>query len=203
MARFLAYTSPAQGHLYPVVPTLLELARRNHEVHVRTLASEVTELRKLGLHAVAIDPAIEEVSLDTWQASTPQEGIAGAFGTFAKRATHEAPDLRRAISEVAPDVLLVDITAVGAAAVAEASSIPWAQSIPYFMFSQFSPAGPNQFTFAPFAFDPSGIELLNTSRIQLGLPSIAGEHDLLRAPLYIYYTAPPFEPGHALPASFR
>ena len=26
MARFLAYTSPARGHLYPVVPTLLELA---------------------------------------------------------------------------------------------------------------------------------------------------------------------------------
>ena len=25
MTRFLAYTSPARGHLYPLVPTLLEL----------------------------------------------------------------------------------------------------------------------------------------------------------------------------------
>ena len=25
MARYLAYTSPARGHLYPIVPTLLEL----------------------------------------------------------------------------------------------------------------------------------------------------------------------------------
>jgi MGT family glycosyltransferase len=41
MARYLAYTSPARGHLYPLVDTLLELDRRGQEVHVRTLASEV------------------------------------------------------------------------------------------------------------------------------------------------------------------
>jgi UDP:flavonoid glycosyltransferase YjiC (YdhE family) len=35
MARFLAYTSPARGHLYPITPTLLELAGRGHDVHVR------------------------------------------------------------------------------------------------------------------------------------------------------------------------
>ena len=30
MARYLAYTSPARGHLYPIVPTLRELRRRGH-----------------------------------------------------------------------------------------------------------------------------------------------------------------------------
>jgi hypothetical protein len=35
MSRFLAYTSPARGHLYPIAPTVLELAGRGHDVHVR------------------------------------------------------------------------------------------------------------------------------------------------------------------------
>lgn len=37
MARYLTYTSPARGHLYPIVPTLLELHRRGHDVHVPEL----------------------------------------------------------------------------------------------------------------------------------------------------------------------
>ena len=44
MTRFLAYTSPARGHLYPIIPTLLELTHRGHNVHMRTLASEVPAL---------------------------------------------------------------------------------------------------------------------------------------------------------------
>ena len=49
MTRYLAYTSPARGHLYPLVQTLLELRGRGHDVHVRTLASEVAALDRLGL----------------------------------------------------------------------------------------------------------------------------------------------------------
>ena len=37
MSRYLAYTTPARGHLYPIVPTLVQLRRRGHEVAVRTL----------------------------------------------------------------------------------------------------------------------------------------------------------------------
>ncbi len=39
--KVLAYTSPARGHLYPLVPILDELARRGHAIAIRTLASEV------------------------------------------------------------------------------------------------------------------------------------------------------------------
>jgi len=39
--KILAYTSPSKGHLYPLLPTLLELRRRGHQIAVRTLASEV------------------------------------------------------------------------------------------------------------------------------------------------------------------
>lgn len=79
MARFLVYTSPARGHLYPLVPTLLELRRRGHLVHVRTLASEVEALRAAGLDARAIAPEIESVRLADWAAPTPEEGLAGVL----------------------------------------------------------------------------------------------------------------------------
>ncbi len=47
MARYLIYTSPARGHLYPVIGASLELKARGHEVHLRTLASEVELVRSL------------------------------------------------------------------------------------------------------------------------------------------------------------
>jgi hypothetical protein len=33
--KVLAYTSPARGHLYPIVPILTELRRREHETSWR------------------------------------------------------------------------------------------------------------------------------------------------------------------------
>ena len=43
MARILAYTSPARGHLFPLTPILGELRRRGHEIVLRTLACEVDQ----------------------------------------------------------------------------------------------------------------------------------------------------------------
>jgi hypothetical protein len=39
MARILAYTSPALGHLFPFSALLLEMAARGHEIHLRTLST--------------------------------------------------------------------------------------------------------------------------------------------------------------------
>ena len=83
MARYLAYTSPARGHLYPLVSTLLELRERGHDVHVRTLASELDALRALGLHAEPIAAAIEAAPFRDFEASSPQEGLGKALETFA------------------------------------------------------------------------------------------------------------------------
>lgn len=203
MARYLAYTSPARGHLYPIVATLLELRERGHDVYVRTLASEVAVLEELGLHAAEIAAAIEDAPLDDWEGSTPQEGLARALATFAERAKHEVPDLEAAIADVNPDVVLVDITTVGAAAVAEAASLPWAQTIP--LFQHFSFAGPStDVSLVPFTIDPSGIEVLNAPRRLLGLPPLAGAPDVWRAPVHLYYTAHPFESSDFdFPPSFR
>jgi len=54
MARYLAYTSPARGHLYPLVETLDALRGRGHDVAVRTLASEVEAMRARGFDAVQL-----------------------------------------------------------------------------------------------------------------------------------------------------
>lgn len=75
MSKILVYTSPARGHLYPLIPTLQELRRRGHQVSVRTLASEVDRLRALGLSAAPIDPAIEAREMNDWKAGSPPAAL--------------------------------------------------------------------------------------------------------------------------------
>lgn len=204
MARILAYTPPARGHLYPIVGTLLELRRRHHDVHVRTLAAELGPLRAQGLHAEPIAPEIERLPLDDWRWSDPRDALAGALRTFGARADHEVPDLERAIAEVDPDLLLIDITTVGAAALAEVTGLPWAQSIPFFQHFAVTPGAAPEAARIPFTLSPAGMRVLDAPRRRLGLPPVLEPADAWRAPLHLYYTAPPFEiPELPLPASFR
>jgi UDP:flavonoid glycosyltransferase YjiC (YdhE family) len=204
MSRFLAYTSPARGHLYPITPTLLELAHRGHDVHLRTLSSEVDALTGSGLHAAAIDPAIEAIELTDWQSADPIEGITQIFGAFAERAGHEIADLRRAIDDVQPDCLVIDITTPGAAAVAEASGLPWARWIPFLAHASFDPAPSTSIDFIPYSLLPSGLDVVNDARAAVGLPPLASPDEGWRAAVELYLTAEPFEPpGLRYPESFR
>jgi MGT family glycosyltransferase len=205
MARYLAYTSPARGHLYPIVATLLELRDRGHEVQVRTLASQIEALRAEGLQAEPIDGAIEEAPLDDWEADTPEEGLVRALATFARRAAHEVPDMQEAIAQAEPDALLIDVTTVGAAAVAEASGLPWAQSVPLFQHFAFGPDVPKGLTLVPFTIAPDpGLEVLNTPRREVGLELLSDPDQVWRAAVHLYYTAEPFQPeGIELPPTFR
>jgi MGT family glycosyltransferase len=194
MARYLAYTSPARGHLYPIVPTLLELRDRGHEVHVRTLASECERLGELGLHATPIAPAIEATPLSDHEGASMEEALGKAFETFSERARHEVPDLRGAIAETNPDALLIDITTVGAAALAEAAGLPWAQSIPLFQSFTPGPGATPVFGLVPYCLAPEpGLEVLNAPRREVGLQPLTSPAEVWRAPLYLYYTAPPLE----------
>lgn len=205
MTRYLAYTSPARGHLYPIVPTLLALRERGHEVHVRTLASQVPVLVDLGLDAKPIASAIEEAPLDDWEANTPEEGLGRALATFARRAPHEVADLRRSIDAVKPDALLIDVTTIGAAAVAEASGLDWVTTIPLFQHFSFGPQEATDLKYVPFAINPpSGLAVLNGPRVAVGLEPLSNIDDAWRAPLHLYYTAPPFEsPKIVFPESFE
>ncbi|HEV8251909.1 MAG TPA: glycosyltransferase, partial [Candidatus Limnocylindria bacterium] len=131
MAQILAYTSPARGHLYPLTPILSELRQRGHLVAVRTLASEVPLMRSLGLDAMPISERIEGIQHDDWRASNVRAALAHAVAIFVARAQHDAPDIRGAIDEVRPDVVIVDINCWGALAAAEAWGGPWATFCPY------------------------------------------------------------------------
>jgi MGT family glycosyltransferase len=131
--RVLAYTSPARGHLYPVVPILVALLERGHSVHACGLAGELEHLEPLGIDASPIDPAIEGIPIVDWRRRTPQGAAVSVLKTFVERSMLEAPDLERAIEVHDPDVLLIDINAWGSATVAEASGRPWAIYSPYLL----------------------------------------------------------------------
>jgi MGT family glycosyltransferase len=222
MARYLVYTSPARGHLYPIVPTLEELRRRGHEVVVRTLAPEVELLRDLGFAAAAIDPAIERREHADWQARTPIGALQDNLSVFFERARYDGPDLRRAIEDERPDVLLVDINTSGAMAVAETSGVPWATWCPYFLPIPSRDAPPFGLGLPP-ARGPLGrlrdrllspvlygiynrlAPDLDAVRAELGAPPARRiEREMLRAPLMLYMTAEPFEyPRSDWPPSVR
>ena len=212
MSRVLAYTSPARGHLYPATSILLELVARGHEVHVRTLASEVPMLLGLGLSAAAIDPVIEARVMDDWGARTAQQGLARAVRTFADRAPHDAADLRAAIDELHPDLVLVDINSWGAIAAAEQWGGPLAVFCPYPLVlssPDVPPFGPG---LAPARGAPGRLRdrllrplvmgsiervmlpPLNSLRTDLGLPGVGRFDEFLASiPLLLYLTAEPFE----------
>ena len=211
MARYLVYTSPARGHLYPVVPTLQELRRRGHEVVVRTLSSEVGLLRESGFEAEAIDPAIERKVHADWRARTPIGALRDNLQVFLERARHDGPDLRRAIEGERPEALLVDVNAWGAMAVAESSGMPWATWSPYFLPIPSRDAPPFGLGLPPsrgalgrlrdrllspvlFGIYNRQAPELDAVRAQLGAPPVGRiERAVIRAPLLLYMTAEPFE----------
>src|SRR5215210_7611138 len=222
MARYLVYTSPARGHLYPIVPTLEELRRRGHEVVVRTLASEVGLLRGLGFEAAPIDPAIERKEHADWRARTPIGALRDNLHVFFERARYDGPDLRRAIEGERPEALLVDVNAWGAMAVAESSGKPWATWCPYFLPIPSRDAPPFGLGLPPsrgalgrlrdrllspvlFGIYNRQAPELDAVRAQLGAPPVRRiESAMLRAPLLLSLTAEPFEyPRSDWPTSVR
>ncbi|MEV0355257.1 glycosyltransferase [Nocardia sp. NPDC050697] len=130
MTRFLVYTAPATGHALPLVPGLLELRRRGHEVHVRTLPALVAPLRAAGLSADAIDPRVTAVEVTDFRATSDTERLRSGQVDLMRRGEFDGPDLDAAIAEHRPDVLLVDAIAYGAQTRAQASPLPAAMVLP-------------------------------------------------------------------------
>lgn len=212
MARLLAYTSPARGHLFPVTPILSELQTRGHDVHLRTLSSEIGAMRELGFHAEAINPIVESIEMKDWQAGNPRKALASSVMTFAERAPHDAADLAAAIEAERPDALIVDINSWGALAEAERSGIPWSAFCPYPLPLQSRdtpPFGPGlapargpvgrlrDRVLRPIVFGTVEKQMLppfNEVRSSLGLAPATSANDIfLGPPLLVYMTAEPFE----------
>ncbi len=221
MSRVLAYTSPARGHLFPIVPILDELRRRGHEVALRTLAGDVPAQRQRGFEAAPIAPALEAIEMDDWRARTPLGAINRAIRAFGARAEHDAADLEAAIAAERPEALLVDVNCWGAMAVAESRGGPWAAFCPYplLLRSLFGPPpGPGlrpargpagrlrDRLLQPIlaaGLDRVARPALDPLRASKGLARLAHAEDVyLTPPLLLYLTAEPFEyPRPDWPAS--
>jgi MGT family glycosyltransferase len=210
--KIVAYTSPARGHLYPIVPILLELRDRGHDVAVWTLSGEVHRLRNLGIQAEPISPAIGELQHNDFGTRSPQTALKRSVKVFAQRAALEIPEVERILEEEAPDKLLVDANTWGAAAVAERWGGPWASFLPYpapLPSADVPPFGPGlkpgngafarlrNWILRPLLL--GGLERtllppLNNARQTLGLSAVRDAHDLLtRPPLTLYFTSTAFE----------
>lgn len=221
--KVLAYTPPARGHLYPLVPILTELRERGHDVAVRTLAAEVDALCAAGIPAKPVDVRVERLEHDDFRARTPVGSVRRSAAVLSARAVFEIDDLRGALDEEQPAALIVDANCWGAAAVAETSGLPWAALLPYptpLPSRAVPPFGPGLplargaagrvrdrllrplvFGATERAFTPR----VNAVRRRAGAPELTDAADLFaRPPLTLYLTAEPFEyPRPDWPAGYR
>ena len=223
MASILFYTSPAKGHLYPILGAALKLHLRGHDVHIRTLSGEVERVRSLGLACEPIAAEIEAREMDDWKGNSPLQAIELAMKTFGDRSVPEVDDLQSAIRQSGPDMLVIDTNSWGAQAAAEASGLPWALFQPYFTYLPergVPPFGPG---FPPMK-GPAGrmrdkilsklifsklnklaLPAVNPVRLKLGLKPLSTIYEMLNRPdLVLYYTSAELDyPREQWPANFR
>ncbi|MBW8795390.1 MAG: glycosyltransferase [Streptomyces sp.] len=222
MSRFLIYTAPGSGHVYPLIPTLLELRDDGHDIVVFAEESSLDTLRTLGFGAVAIHPEIEKREDDTWKARTPIGALRRSVAMYVDRTRYEAADLRNALAQWQPDVIALDNNCWGAAAAAEASGLPWAQVATFLLPLTTRDAPPFGLGLKParnwvgrlrdevlrqgaLPLFNSALPPVNKLRRELGLSKVRSVPDLyMTAPLVLSYTAQPLEyPRTELPPSVR
>jgi UDP:flavonoid glycosyltransferase YjiC (YdhE family) len=216
--KVLAYTSPARGHLNPMMGPLLELRRRGADVHVRTLASEVGAVRAAGLACEPIAAAIEAIAMDDHAQKGQIAKGRRSTEVWGERAPLEVEDFRDAVAAVGPDVALVDTTTFGAKAAAEAGGGAWVESRP-FLLEDPAPGIPpfglglhprgdligrvrdRLFGVIAERFDAkTRMPVVNAGREAAGLPPVRAAEDMRnRAPLTLYFTAEPFEYSRPMP----
>ncbi len=211
MSTVLIYTSPASGHLYPVMDVALALREAGHRVVVQTLTSELETVHATGLETRPIHPAIEAANLEDYRGGSPLVQFQITLDTWLGRAPYEIEDLRAAIDELDPDLLVVDANTWGAAAFSEARGGPWAMFLPYCL----PVPSPDVPAFGPGFPPPRGLlgrlrdrvvgAVMDWSlrdavrrhaafRTAHGASSVRHHYDhLLRAPALLYRTAPPFD----------
>jgi len=212
MARILAYTSPARGHLFPLIPILDELRLRGHDIILRTLTSQMELAQSHGFDTTPIDHRIEDMPHDDYKARSARMALQRSVRMFCARAEFDAPDLNRAIADSRPDAVIVDVNSWGAIAAAEAWGGPWATFCPYpiaLTSRDVPPFGPGlppargalgrlrDRALRPLfvgTFERIMLPPLNTVRAGLGLHLLHNVDEIfINPPLVLYLTAEPFE----------
>jgi MGT family glycosyltransferase len=130
MTTFLVYAPAAAGHVFPLVPGLLELQARGHTVHLRTGAELLATGRAAGLDGSPSDSRIEDIVVRDYEQKRDVDRLREALSGLMARGPLERQDLEHAVAETSPDVLLIDTNTYGAAVAAERSGLPWATILP-------------------------------------------------------------------------
>lgn len=130
MARILAFSSPATGHVLPLVPGLRALIDRGHDVHLRADAASLDLIAGAGIPSSAMDPRIPSIRVGDHEATKGIDRLRRGLTDLLGRGDLERADLESQIAAFRPDVLLIDANAFGAATAAEASGLPWAMTFP-------------------------------------------------------------------------
>ncbi|PXX64280.1 MGT family glycosyltransferase [Nocardia tenerifensis] len=211
MTKILAFTSPAQGHLYPVAPVLAELVSRGHEVTVLTLPDSEQALAQFGLTVRALPPALARDTLHDWATTARIPALRAALRALIERIPEEIQALRGAIIAERPEALLIDLTAPGAQILAAASGLPWASwastllPIPSRDVPPFGPGLRPRADLLGRIRDNTlqwfltrrwneVLPQLNHMRQYYGLDQLDNAVDYLRQPpLLLNFTAPPFD----------
>jgi MGT family glycosyltransferase len=211
LSTIVIYTSPARGHLYPMMDVALALHASGHRVVVQTLADERERIEQHGLEFRPIAGAIEALELQDYKGGNPVAQFKAAMDCWLARAPHEVDDLRATVAAVVPDLLIVDANSWGAQAFAESQGPKWAMFMPY-CYPVPDPAVP---AFGPGFAPPRGplgrfrdrlvwsvvnrvtnsaVIALDALRQRLGVSPVATYADLYgRADVTLYRTAEPFD----------
>jgi MGT family glycosyltransferase len=224
MSTFYAYTSPASGHLFPMVPGFLALQDRGHTVHLRTAPKHVDAVRAAGLRDVeGVDPRILEIAATDYEVSDPRERLTRGLEDLMKRGPHEMAQFRDDVAALQPDVLLTDMNSYGAVVAAEATGLPWASIQPTLLAYPTAEVPPFGFGLKPIAgpvgrlrnrlmnrlmvsvYSKAMMPGINRLRADAGLAPLpdAIEH-VIRPDRLIVLTGEPLEyPRTGLPDMFR
>ncbi len=224
MSTYYVYTTPASGHIFPMVPGLLELEARGHTVHLRTGPVHVDAARAAGLRNVeAVDLRITEIPATDYEVSSPRQRLTRGLEDLMKRGPYEMAQFRDDVAALQPDALLTDMNAYGAVVAAEATGLPWASIQPTLLAFPTDDAPPFGFGLKPIGgpvgrlrnrlmnrvmvgvYSKAMMPGINAMRADAGLQQLpdAIEH-VLRPDRLIVLTGEPIEyPRTGLPDMFR
>ena len=104
MSTILIYTSPARGHLYPMMDVAIALRAGGHRVVIQTLASEHDLVVGQGLEHRPISAHVETLELDDYKGGNPLKPLRRTLACWQSRAPSEVQDLRAAAAELEPAV---------------------------------------------------------------------------------------------------
>jgi len=129
MTRFLLSTMPAAGHVHPAVPVAAALVARGHEVVWHTGAEYARTVTATGATFVPArhTPSFTDLPPDPDPgARGPAAGVSALRKLLVDRMAGQLADYEEILKEHDIDGVLVDLCALGGAALHERHGIPWA-----------------------------------------------------------------------------